>query len=200
MKKKIITFILLIILLISAYNINKTYNANNTLYYDGNTKDFTYYNLNQGDLFSNFKDLIPGDIREETINIKGININKKTNLYIRLDTNIDNDILEYLKITLYKDNEELEDYQGLIKITDLNNDSNIELKLKIEVPTSVGNVIEDQERYLRWTFLVEENDENEPVAVPVTSSDNNLIIYLVLCITSLIMMVFILTHKEESNE
>ncbi len=198
MKKKIIISILLIISLISIYNINRSYNSNNTLYYDGNTKDFTYYNLNQADLFSGFKDLIPGDIREETINIKGVNISKKTNLYIRLDTNIDNDILEHLKITLYKDNEQLEDYKGLIKITDLNNDSNIELKLKLEVPTSVGNVIEDEERYLSWTFLVEEL-ENEPVVVPVTSSDNYLIIYILVTILSLTMIVFILTHKEESN-
>lgn len=194
MQKKLIIILFLGIFIYSSLQITKTFSSSNSLYYDGNSKQFTYYNSSQGDFFDDFKDLIPGDVREQTVNIRGVNIKKKTKLFIRLDSDIDESILSLVNISIYKDDELLDNSTDTIEITDLNEDSNIVLKLRLEVPIEVGNVISDKESYLRWTFLVEEDEDL--IEVPNTYDSSHIINYSIILGLSLLGLILLITNKK----
>lgn len=194
MQKKIIIILFLGVFIYSSLQLTKTFSSSNSLYYDGNSKQFTYYNSSQGDFFDDFKDLIPGDVREQTVNIRGVNIKKKTKLFIRLDSDIDESILSLVNISIYKDDELLDSSTDTIEITDLNEDSNIVLKLRLEVPIEVGNVISDKESSLRWTFLVEEDEDL--IEVPNTYDSSHIINYSIILGLSLLGLILLITNKK----
>ena len=195
MQKKLIIIIFLGVFIYSSLQLTKTFSSSNSLYYDGNSKQFTYYNSSQGDFFDDFKDLIPGDVREQTVNIRGVNIKKKTKLFIRLDSDIDESILSLVNISIYKDDELLDSSTDTIEITDLNEDSNIVLKLRLEVPIEVGNVISDKESSLRWTFLVEEDEDL--IEVPNTYDSSHIIRYFIILTVSLLGIIIILLQQKK---
>ena len=205
MKYKTAIIILLLIAIIYSYNIASSFNSNNTLIYDGRKNTFTYYNLEQGDLFDEFKDLIPGDVREQTINIKGTNIDKDTTLYLELNTEINEELLNYINVTVYKDDEQLEKYNDKIKIANFKNDDSFTLKIKVEVPVEVDNAIEDLEVLLKWTFLIEQkektNDQNsKPIKVPYTYDNGHIITNIITVIISLIGIIMLILKKKKLKE
>ena len=194
MKKKVFIILLLGVLIYSSIQLTKTFSSDNSLYYDGNSKQFTYYNSSQGDFFDDFKDLIPGDVREQTVTIRGVNIKKRTKLFIRLDTDIDESILSLINISVYKDDELLDSSTDTIEITDLNEDSNIVLKLRLEVPIEVDNIISDKVSIMRWSFLVEEDEDL--IEVPNTYDSSHIIIYSIILGLSLLGLILLITNKK----
>lgn len=198
MKHKIYILLLLLIIIYSSYNIGSSYSSNNTLIFDGNTNEFTYYNLDSEDLFNEFKDLVPGDIKTQTINIKGINIKNNSNLYLELNTDINEEVLKYINVTVYKDDIELNKYNDAIKIANFKENESFTIKIKVEVPIEVDNAIEDLETSLKWTFLIEDNGKIEEV--PFTYDNSNLKINIISLILSLIAIIILILKSKQNNK
>lgn len=191
MKKKILFIIIFLVLLsMSIGNITKAYSNENTLYYDGNKKELIYFNKKDKEVFDQFKNLMPGDEKEQEIIIEANNINTKTDLYLKITEKFA--FSEYLDIKLYKNNKELTNLEGktgIIKIHTFNKDEKITLKLKVTIKEELGNEIEDKKSNFKWTFMVQ---EKELIDVPYTYDSSNLLINLIILFLSLIAIVIIL--------
>ena len=85
MKKIVITILLFSVLIIgfSLTKITQGYDKLPTICFDGNQKEILFINDDEGDLFNNLKDLMPGDRKEQDIILKVENI-KSPQSYHRL--------------------------------------------------------------------------------------------------------------------
>lgn len=187
----------------SSINITTAFKNDTVLYYDGKAKSFEYFNLDKKNLFHEFKELMPGDVKVEKLQINTININEKTDFYLKLDLNekilnkinlkmFKNDVLIYNSQTDTLDNE-------LIKLYTFEKNDNISLTLNLEVPEEIGNELSDINSKLELTFIAE--TKNEQIEVPNTFDDSKIIMQFVILLTSLLMMLIILlTLKKENSK
>jgi len=189
MKKKGILLLGLSILIIafSGIKLNQSYSSLPTIYYDGQEKEFTYFNTNDTDLFSNLKEMMPGDVREQEILLKVDNIKKNTKLFLNVNEKSDNEISEFIK--LYIDNKELKESEEYIELGTFSKDANFILKVVLQLPKELGNEIEDLEYNIDWNILVQE-ESGDLLEVPQTYDNSNIIIYIILCIVSIIAMLY----------
>lgn len=198
--KNIFLLFLTFVVVLSSVRLTYSFNNEKTLYYDGNKKEIKYFNLSDKDLFSSFKNLMPGDIKEETIKFKMSNIDSNTNLYINIKENISS--INYLNFKIYKndtlifDNKK-DEQPELIDLGKFNKDSNFDLKLKLEISKETGNEIQDLKLNLKLNFIIEENGEQ--IEVPSTYDDSNIIINLFVMIISLITLLIMLFKVKKEN-
>ena len=197
MKLKISIIISLLIIIIASFNVKNTISGNNTIYYDAKNKTFNYFNINKNDIFDGFKDMIPGDTKEQSIKIKILNKSIDTDLYIRINKELSKDALKYINIHFYKDGEELIKNEELYKVTNFKNEDEIELKVKVEVPKETNNEIENLSANLSWEFLVEENGDLKEV--PYTYDGSHLYLNLLLLLISIIVIIISLKKLKEEK-
>ena len=76
------------------------------------------------------------------------------------------------------------------------NEEDIDLKIKVKVPTSLGNEIGEYSNNFRMTFYVEDN--NELIEVPKTY--DNILIYLLLLLVSIFLMIISFIKLEKKEE
>ena len=191
--KLLFCFIFLIILMFSVREISLSYSNEASLYYDGKTKSFVYFN-NNTDLFDDLKDLMPGDKKIQNININLNNIGIDSNMYLKLIKN--DDVLDKLIIKLYKndkllfDNQKnLGEYNEFSTIYNNNELKEFDLKLELEVPKELGNELQELTASFKWTFVVE--DSGKYIEVPNTESDNRIYMYFITMFISLLMIILL---------
>ena len=215
--KKIIILILLLSILIMSFSLVKVtqgYSQIPTIYFDGNKKEISLINDNDGDLFNNLKDLMPGDKRTQNILLKLDNINTDTKLFLKITDNEDNELPQGVTIKLYQDDDELEQNEEFINLGTYSKDKNINLKVVVEVSNEIGNEVQDLELNFSWKIFIQENEENNSNdtvnniignvddknsrndeiikddlhEVPYTYDDSNINVYIIICIISFISM------------
>ena len=201
--KILLIFICLILLIISGKEISLSYKTDTVMNYDGKEKSFTYYNTNNTDLFYEFKELMPGDIKKQNIIINLDNIDKKTSMYLSISNSSNNmELLNKLNIKIFKDNNVIYDnkneYEEYIKLHEFTKEESFDLVLQIEVPKELGNGLQDLTSDFKWKFLVEEN--GELIEVPKTYDDSNIIFNYIVMFTSLIMIFILLLLKKKENK
>ena len=222
MKKIVITILLFSVLIIgfSLTKITQGYDKLPTICFDGNQKEILFINDDEGDLFNNLKDLMPGDRKEQDIILKVENIKTNTKLYLKINDE-DNLLPLGISIKLYKNGNELKPINGLINLGNFSKDEETTLKVLVEVSNEVGNEIQDSKYNINWEIFVQENDEdsnttenisnnpvnnieiteNELLEVPYTYDDSNINIYIVICIISFIIMIIaIITFLKENKK
>lgn len=222
MKKIVITILLFSVLIIgfSLTKITQGYDKLPTICFDGNQKEILFINDDEGDLFNNLKDLMPGDRKEQDIILKVENIKTNTKLYLKINDE-DNLLPLGISIKLYKNGNELKPINGLINLGNFSKDEETTLKVLVEVSNEVGNEIQDSKCNINWEIFVQENDEdsnttenisnnpvnnieiteNELLEVPYTYDDSNINIYIVICIISFIIMIIaIITFLKENSK
>ena len=222
MKKIVITILLFSVLIIgfSLTKITQGYDKLPTICFDGNQKEILFINDDEGDLFNNLKDLMPGDRKEQDIILKVENIKTNTKLYLKINDE-DNLLPLGISIKLYKNGNELKPINGLINLGNFSKDEETTLKVLVEVSNEVGNEIQDSKYNINWEIFVQENDEdsnttenisnnpvnnieiteNELLEVPYTYDDSNINIYIVICIISFIIMIIaIITFSKENSK
>lgn len=222
MKKIVITILLFSVLIIgfSLTKITQGYDKLPTICFDGNQKEILFINDDEGDLFNNLKDLMPGDRKEQDIILKVENIKTNTKLYLKINDE-DNLLPLGISIKLYKNGNELKPINGLINLGNFSKDEETTLKVLVEVSNEVGNEIQDSKYNINWEIFVQENDEdsnttenisnnpvnnieiteNELLEVPYTYDDSNINIYIVICIISFIIMIIaIITFLKENSK
>lgn len=184
--KIFLLIILVFLLILSSYNFTLAYNAENTLYYNGKDKKFTY--IKDNNIENVFKNLVPGDEKEFTLKIKSEDINIKTNMYLNLNYN--SQLFNKIKFCLYKNNELIYDEtkkDKLVKLHNFNSDDEFILTFRINVPKELGNEIENLYSILNFTFMIEENGEY--ISVPKTYDDSKLLLNFTVMIISLIFII-----------
>lgn len=192
MKAKLMLVIGLLLFTISLIKLTPSFSSDKSLYYSKGTQKFVYYNIDKDDFFNAFKDMIPGDIREDEVTIH----NDKTNIYMKIQKQENDDINDNFVVKFYKNGTELNESDELIKICDESEEST-KIKMHVEIPITVGNEIESFNNIYEISFYVEkeeladedtDDDDEELIEVPKTY-DQGVIIYYVILALSLITLI-----------
>lgn len=216
--KKIIT--LLTVLVLVLFSVLPVYAADGKVSYDGKAKEFIFApgsDYSPTDLFSNFKDVMPGDTLTQKITVKNDADKKiKVKIYIRsLGAHEDSvEFLSQLKLQVKKseDNEMAYMFDAeadkSAQLTDwvclgtLYSGGEVNLDAVLYVPTELDSKFQNGIGYLDWEFKIEEFpvEPDDPKA-PQTGDIFNYGFWLtVFGITAFMVIIFILFNKREKKK
>ena len=176
MKYKALIILFLGIIIYSFIKVSPSLSSNSVLYYNGNTKEFTYFNLDKKDVFDDFKDMVPGDTRTQELTVRAGDVKPGTTLYLKLNSDINEELLKYINISIYENDKLLSSNEDMMKVYEFKEDGYFTLKVVVSVPTSVGNEVDGMMASLKWTFMIEEEGNAEEV--PRTYDGFNMIKYI----------------------
>ncbi len=215
--KKIIT--LLIVFAISLSPILPVYAEDGKVTYDGNSQQFIFepgskHSLT--DLFSNFKNVMPGDTLTQKITVKNNADNKiKVKIYIR-SLGAHGDSVEFLsqlclRVQKSKDNEmaymfdaaanETSQLTDWVYLGTLYSGGEVNLDVTLDVPVELPNEYQNKIGYLDWEFKVEEFpvEDGDPIA-PQTGNNLYIVLWSALIICSLAMLIIYLVWRKKDKE
>lgn len=180
--------------------LSKAYDVSSTVYYDGNKKEFSLVNVENTDLFTNLKEMMPGDIKEQEILFKLENIKKNTKLFLKINNDEKQEIFKYINMKIYINNVELRKNNEYIELGTFLEDSETMLKVVVEVPREVGNDIQGLQQEISWRIFVQE-ENSELVEVPKTYDSSNLLFYIIIMIISFIIIIYcVVSLRKNKND
>lgn len=193
--------------------------ADGKVTYDGNAGQFVFkpgseYSLT--DLFSNFKDVMPGDTLTQKITVKNDASNKvKVKVYIRsLGAHEDSvEFLSKLRLSVQKsdDNEmaymfdaaadETAQLTDWVCLGTLYSGGEVNLDVTLSVPVELDNQFQNKIGYLDWEFMIEEFpiEETDPKP-PQTGDSSDLGWWVALAVCSLAGMIILLVWRKKDKK
>lgn len=150
--------------------------------YDGNTRQLTVSGVEAPsggvDLFPAFKDLMPGDTREQPIKIEAKGVQGQVSIFVRAVVDEDTArALEPISLTaavgagpssgLLETGTPASVFAETAKVATFASDGNATLDLRLSVPTSVGNELADANKTVRWEITAED-DSGKLDAIPAS--------------------------------
>lgn len=212
---------LLILLTVLALVLSLPFSANaegGTVTYEKDAGDFVFAPGSEHsltDLFTEFKDVMPGDTLKQKITVKNDASKKvKVNIYIRsLGAHKDSkDFLSKLKlrVNLSEDNgmgymfDSTADSKGQLEdwmcLGTLYSGGEVNLDVMLDVPVELDNTYKNQIGLLDWEFKVEEfNIEPTDPKPPQTGDDSGLVLSAAVAMIS-VMAIFILVLTKRKNK
>lgn len=222
MKKciKIIFSLLISFTILMAFPIKAF--AQGSVTYEGNAEKFLFApgsEYSPTDLFSDLKDVLPGDRITQSIRVKNDASNKvKVKLYLRSlgAQSGSEEFLSQLNLIVSEDgNSNLFDASAdkQAQLTDwvclgtFNSGDEITLNLTLDVPITLGNDFQESIGYLDWEFKAEEfpvvsegvGGILDIIGSINTGDNSNLFIYLGLFGISIIVILILLFTKKKKN-
>ena len=140
--------------------------------YDGNARQLTG-SSGEPDLFPAFKDLMPGDVREQQIEVRATGVKSQVRVFVRAV--VDHETAHLLSpITLTASAGDASAgwlqtgtpgsvFAHPTQVATFTNDGSTVLNLQLSVPTSVGNELADAGKTIRWEITAEDDGEKIPV-------------------------------------
>ena len=191
MKKVIIIILLLniLIILFMGIKLSQAYSRTPTIYFDGRKKEISFINDNNTDLFTNLKEIMPGDIKEQDILFKLNNVRKDTKVFLEIDEDIEEELQKNISIKIFANNKELTKNGEYTELGTFSGNEEINLKVIVEVSKESSNEIENIKQNMKWKILIQENDNSDLIEVPYTNDNSNIILYVIICVVSLIVLI-----------
>lgn len=145
--------------------------------YDGNARQLTVSGATGSsgdpDLFPAFKDLMPGDVREQKIEVRATGVKSQVRVFVRAV--VDHETAHLLSpITLTASASDASAgwlqtgtpgsvFAHPTQVATFTSDGSTVLNLRLSVPTSVGNELADANKTIRWEITAEDDGEKIPV-------------------------------------
>lgn len=144
--------------------------------YDGNARQLTVSGVTassgEPDLFPAFKDLMPGDVRGQQIEIRATVVKSQVRVFVRAV--VDQETASLLSpITLtaavgdasagwLQTGAPSSVFAYPTQVATFTSDGSTVLNLRLSVPTSVGNELADASKAIRWEITAEDDGETIP--------------------------------------
>ena len=138
--------------------------------YDGNARQLTVSGA--PDLFPAFKDLMPGDVREQQIEVRATGVKSQVRVFVRAV--VDHETAHLLSpITLTASASDASAgwlqtgtpgsvFAYPTQVATFTSDGSAVLNLQLSVPTSVSNELADASKTIRWEITAEDDGETIP--------------------------------------
>ncbi len=151
-----------------------------SIVYDGNARQLTVSGVEAPsggvDLFPAFKDLMPGDTRNQLIKIEAKGVQGQVSIFIHAVVDEDTPrALEPISLTaavsagpssnVLETGTPASVFAETARVATFAADGNATLDLRLSVPTSVGNELADASKTVRWEITAED-DSGELDAIP----------------------------------
>ena len=144
--------------------------------YDGNARQLTVsgatMSSGEPDLFPAFKDLMPGDEREQQIEIRATGVKSQVRVFVRAVVDHETThLLSPITLTAAVSDASADWLQagtpGSVfahptQVATFTSDGSTVLNLQLSVPTSVGNELADANKTIRWEITAEDDGETIP--------------------------------------
>lgn len=143
--------------------------------YDGNARQLTVSGATassgEPDLFPAFKDLMPGDEREQQIEIRATGVKSQVRVFVRAVVDQETaSLLSPITLTAAGDTSAGWLQTGTpgsvfarpTQVATFTGDGSTVLNLQLSVPTSVGNELADASKTIRWEITAEDDGETIP--------------------------------------
>lgn len=150
--------------------------ADSTVTWNGMDKGFAFApgsNYTTTDLFDNFKEVMPGDVRTEVVTVSNrADDSDYIKIYMRTDTHDDPETQMFLSaLSIKVSNGENVLFEGFADVTEpillgkLLPDESLKLDVTLTAPLTLGNEYSGKIGEVDWIFLVEAFDEPTPPPV-----------------------------------
>ena len=178
------------------------------------------------DLFDNFKDVMPGDVRTETITVsntarccdfikvymRAVAHNEQTNpLSPKVEETESvasmSDFLSQLSMRVWDGDkliyeaspDELDGLRSNVYLGTLRRNQSLELRVELVIPTDLGNEYANRVGEVDWVFVIEEFDDSNP-DVPKTGDESHVLLYATLMGISLMGLVLLLCFRRKLSK
>lgn len=182
------------------------------VHYNGKEQSIAFENAEQTDLFLGFKDVMPGDVREQQIVLKAKNITHEISFYLKAECDAQTkEILKDVRMDLYV-GDRLVAENGLIfegvKLGTVSDKTTLDLTAVLKIPVSLGNEVAGENYKIKWYFTAQE-DGKEIVSASLSDQKNDaaqtgdkegMLLGLYLAVGGMSLIVIVMRFRKNLNK